>query len=193
MKRFEKPLIRKNKIEETLHKRRCRIVEINEIKEIIELIDKSSIKKATIERGVTKITLDKWGGEGVSHVQYSSTVQTQPVQISRPVFEEATQHQTIPAVTENQIAKEEVSPPKANQTQIIAPMVGTFYASSTPENPPFVEKGSSITKGNTVCILEAMKMFNEIESDVDGVIVEVLVKNGQLVEYGQPLFIVEKQ
>ena len=67
-------------------------------------------------------------------------------------------------------------------------MVGTFYRSSSPDNPPYVSAGSRVTEKSTVCILEAMKLMNELEAEVRGEIVEVLVENGQLVEYGQPLF-----
>ncbi|MCK4306594.1 acetyl-CoA carboxylase biotin carboxyl carrier protein [candidate division WOR-3 bacterium] len=76
---------------------------------------------------------------------------------------------------------------------IKAPMVGTFYNSSSPETPPYVEVGDKVTVGKAVCIIEAMKVMNEIESDVSGTIVEVLVKNEEAVEYGQPLFLVEPE
>ncbi len=70
-------------------------------------------------------------------------------------------------------------------------MVGTFYASSSPDAPPYVMVGDRVSKDSVVCIVEAMKLFNEIEADVEGEIVEILVNNGQLVEYGQPLFLVK--
>ena len=76
---------------------------------------------------------------------------------------------------------------------ITSPFVGTFYRAGSPENPPFVEVGQSIRKGQVVCIVEAMKLMNEIEAEVDGKLIEVLVKNGEHVEYGQPLFRMAKQ
>lgn len=70
-------------------------------------------------------------------------------------------------------------------------MVGTFYSSSSPDTPPYVSVGDRVSKDSIVCIVEAMKLFNEIDADIDGEIVEILVNNGQLVEYGQPLFLVK--
>ena len=81
----------------------------------------------------------------------------------------------------------------ANLHKITSPMVGTFYASPTPEADVYVKAGSTVTKDSIVCIVEAMKLFNEIEAEVNGEVVEVLVKNGQLVEYGQPLFLVKPE
>ncbi len=83
--------------------------------------------------------------------------------------------------------------PKDEGVSIKAPMVGTFYNSSSPEVPPYVEVGDKVAAGKAVCIIEAMKVMNEIESDVSGTIVEVLVKNEEAVEYGQPLFLVEPE
>ena len=74
---------------------------------------------------------------------------------------------------------------------ITSPIVGTFYRSPTPEASPFVELGSKVNKGQVLCIVEAMKLMNEIESDADGIIVKILVENGQPVEYGEPLFLIE--
>lgn len=80
-----------------------------------------------------------------------------------------------------------------NLHKITSPMVGTFYASSSPEAGPYVNQGSKVSENTVVCIVEAMKLFNEIEAEVKGEIVEVLVENGQLVEYGQPLFLVKAE
>ncbi|MCK9478494.1 MAG: acetyl-CoA carboxylase biotin carboxyl carrier protein [Firmicutes bacterium] len=78
-----------------------------------------------------------------------------------------------------------------NQKTILSPMVGTFYAAPTPDDEPFVKVGDEICKGETVCIIEAMKLMNEIEADKSGTIKEILVSNGQLVEYNQPLIVIE--
>ncbi len=83
--------------------------------------------------------------------------------------------------------------PEDEGVSIKAPMVGTFYNSSSPEAPPYVEVGDKVTVGKAVCIIEAMKVMNEIESDVSGTIVEILVKNEEAVEYGQSLFLVEPE
>ena len=105
----------------------------------------------------------------VQHVV--ETVTAAPVQVQVP------DSQSITADTEN-------------FHPITSPMVGTFYQSSNPDNPAYVQVGSEVKADTVVCIVEAMKLFNEIEAEVDGEIVEVLVKDGQLVEYGQPLFLV---
>lgn len=78
----------------------------------------------------------------------------------------------------------------AGTKKLVSPMVGTFYAQASPEKPPFVKVGDKVKKGQTICIIEAMKLMNEIESEYDGEIVEVLVKNEEMVEFGQPLFLI---
>ncbi len=78
-----------------------------------------------------------------------------------------------------------------NHKKIVSPMVGTFYAQSSPDKPPFVKVGDKVKKGQTICIIEAMKLMNEIESDHDGEIVKILTQNEQMVEYGQPLFLIK--
>jgi acetyl-CoA carboxylase biotin carboxyl carrier protein len=87
--------------------------------------------------------------------------------------------------------KEQVSVPNPKHKEIRSPFVGTFYGSSTPGSEPFVQVGSRVKKGDTLCIVEAMKLMNEIEAEQDGVIVEILIKNEQPVEYDQPLFLME--
>ncbi len=82
--------------------------------------------------------------------------------------------------------------PKANTHEITSPIVGTFYRSPSPDAEPYVQVGQAISAGTTLCIVEAMKLMNEIESDVAGTIIKICVENGQPVEYGQPLFIIEK-
>ena len=81
--------------------------------------------------------------------------------------------------------------PEGRYAPIVAPMVGTFYRAANPDAPPFVQEGETIEIGQTVCILEAMKLFNEIQSDVAGRVVSVLAENGAAVEYGQPLFLID--
>jgi acetyl-CoA carboxylase biotin carboxyl carrier protein len=82
-------------------------------------------------------------------------------------------------------------PTPSNLVEVTSPMVGTFYRSPSPDSPPFVEVGSKVTTGDTLCIIEAMKLMNELEAELDGTIREVLVQNGEPVEYGQVLFRVE--
>ena len=97
--------------------------------------------------------------------------------------------QNIPAAVPPQAAQA-AEQPKAGKI-IKSPIVGTFYSSSSPEKPPFTTVGSRVLKGETVCIIEAMKMFNEVASEFDGVVKEILVENGANIEYGQPLIILE--
>ena len=106
---------------------------------------------------------------------------------------DATQVTTSPTVKET-FANSDVTESSVNDEslhKIQSPMVGTFYESSSPDSPAFVQIGDKVSEEGIVCIVEAMKLFNEIEAEVSGEIVEILVKDGQLVEYGQPLFLVK--
>ena len=103
---------------------------------------------------------------------------------------EAPIQEAAPTAADNAVATQVDT---ANLHKITSPMVGTFYASPTPEADVYVKAGSVVTKDSIVCIVEAMKLFNEIEAEVNGEIVEILAKNGQLVEYGQPLFLVKPE
>lgn len=161
----------------------------NEILEIIKAVDESSLQEVKVEDGNTKLILKKQGALSASKttvvqevVQSQSAapivkqdLHTIPTQVERPAA-------TQPKV--EKVAKE-------NLLEVKAPMVGTFYASSSPDNPAFVTVGDTVKEDTVVCILEAMKLFNEIQAEVKGEIVEVLVENGQLVEYGQPIFLVK--
>jgi len=136
------------------------------IKELIELVSKSGITGLIVEDGGCKVEIRK----------------DQPAPI-RPAGQPAAAPASIPA-----------SPPQepgdtAGLAPLKAPMTGTFYVSSSPADKPFVEAGGQVNKGQTVCIIEAMKTFNEIEADSSGTIEKILVSNGQVVELGQPLFL----
>ncbi|MEO1254040.1 MAG: acetyl-CoA carboxylase biotin carboxyl carrier protein, partial [Bacteroidota bacterium] len=106
-----------------------------------------------------------------------------------PIAAPAPTPQTVPTPTAD--GGNDAQATSGNLIEIKSPMIGTFYRSANPESPAFVEVGSSVKVGDTVCIIEAMKLFNEIESEVSGKIVKVLVDNAQPVEYDQPLFLVE--
>jgi oxaloacetate decarboxylase alpha subunit len=155
---------------------------LREIKELIKLLDETEINELNLESEGVKISIKKSGLTTVAaHVPA-----TVPVVITAPVSGGA----QLPAVKEATIL--EVSELDANYEYIKSPMVGTFYASAAPEAEAFVQTGQRIEAGQTVCIIEAMKLMNEIESDFDGKIMEILVENGQPVEFGQPLFVVAK-
>lgn len=163
------------------------MLKFQEIREIIKLIDQSSIEKFTYKLEDAKIILEKGNdGQVVLPVQ-EQTVQAVPVAPVAP---------SAPAVN-NQIeaAAPQVEAPAVENDdsiyEVVSPMVGTFYQASSPEADPYVKVGDEVSEETIVCIVEAMKLFNEIEAEATGEIVEILVKDGQLVEYGQPLFLVK--
>ncbi|RPF55663.1 acetyl-CoA carboxylase biotin carboxyl carrier protein [Aquisalibacillus elongatus] len=168
------------------------MLKVQEVRELIKLIDESSISDFTYETNGTKVTLKKEQGEVVT---VSKSVQEQPVQ------QEAPQPSAKPKV-EKEEPKEEpkevpAEEPATTSTdfdhEIVSPMVGTFYASPSPDDDSYVKVGDTVDANSVVCIVEAMKLFNEIEAEVKGEIVEILVDDGELVEYGQPLFRVKNK
>lgn len=168
-------------------------MKLDEIKELIKLIDETSIHELEIENEHTRITIRKpnWTESLiVNSVPASGAVFNQP-QIVPQVPDAAAQQ--LPQAAPQAPAEETASVPADQLHQITSPMVGTFYAAPAPDAPPYVTVGSKVTEKTVVCIVEAMKLMNEIEAEVKGEIVEILVENGQLVEYGQPLFLVKKE
>ncbi|MGG6431283.1 acetyl-CoA carboxylase biotin carboxyl carrier protein [Anoxybacillus sp. D401a] len=166
------------------------MLKIQEIRELIRLVNESNIAEFVYEHDGSKIKMKKAGAteQVVVAVPKVDVPQTAVVQQQAPVAQ----------AVEKVEVKEEVKPEKQvvateNLHTITSPMVGTFYAAPSPDAAPYVKIGDKVKKDTIVCIVEAMKLFNEIEAEVDGEIVEVLVKNGQLVEYGQPLFLVKPE
>ncbi|MBS4217191.1 acetyl-CoA carboxylase biotin carboxyl carrier protein [Bacillus sp. FJAT-49711] len=162
------------------------MLKIQEIREIIKLIDQSDIEEFSYEHEGSKIELKKRTAT-IAVAQQQPVVQ-QPVVVQPQV---QTAVETPVSAPEKVEAKIEGTTNKENYLQVVSPMVGTFYQSPSPDNPAYVQTGSQVSADTVVCIVEAMKLFNEIEAEVDGEIVEVLVKDGELVEYGQPLFLVK--
>ncbi|MDF2680748.1 MAG: accB [Brevibacillus sp.] len=164
------------------------MLKIHEIREIIKLIDQSSINEFKLETEGAKVTLRK--STGTETVVVSQPVVQAPVAApvavapaaAAPVVAEAPKAAPAVAVAED-----------ANLHKIVSPMVGTFYSSPEPGKPAYVQAGDKVNASKVVCIVEAMKLFNEIEAEVNGEIVKVLVEDGQLVEYGQPLFLVKPE
>lgn len=157
-----------------------------DIQQLIDFISQSGLDEVNIETTDLKISVKRYGAAApATPVSAPAPIASAPVS---PVSAPAAQPQVAtatPAV---------VAAPKAdtsNYVTIKSPMIGTFYRSSNPETPAFVEIGDSVSEGKVVCIVEAMKLFNEIESEVSGRIVKVLVENATPVEYDQPLFLVE--
>ncbi|WNB93586.1 acetyl-CoA carboxylase biotin carboxyl carrier protein [Bacillus sp. NEB1478] len=166
------------------------MLKIQEIRELIKLIDKSSINEFKFENDGAKIVLKK-NNLTVSSYQLEESQDHPVVQQAAPVSQvQAAEPAKAEPETKNETVKAEDD---ASLHKIVSPMVGTFYASPSPDADVFVKTGDQVSKDSIVCIIEAMKLFNEIESEVNGEIVKVLVDNGQLVEYGQPLFLVKAE
>ncbi|WP_050615720.1 acetyl-CoA carboxylase biotin carboxyl carrier protein [Bacillus testis] len=168
------------------------MLKVQEIREIIKLIDSSSIQEFNFEQDGTKIKMKKAANE-VSVVQ-QPIIQAAPVENPVVPAQPAQAQPKEAAPSQPAAPANEASPAQdENLHKIISPMVGTFYSSPSPEEAPYVQKGMKVTEEGVVCIVEAMKLFNEITAEVNGEIVEILVKDGQLVEYGQPLFLVKAE
>jgi oxaloacetate decarboxylase alpha subunit len=154
---------------------------LKELKELIEMLKDTDISELEIERSGVKVKLRK-GGDVTFHPSMPR-MEYPPAAIVAPAITEA----VAPPTTDKS-----VEAPKANQIKVTSPIVGTFYRSSSPDKPAYVEVGDIVKKGQVLCIIEAMKLMNEIESETAGKIVQALVENGQPVEYGQPLFVIEQ-
>ncbi len=159
-------------------------MDIRKIKKLIELLEESSLTELEIVEGEESVRLSR-AGTMVSAVPMPTALQT--VGGTAPASAD-TGSQVTPAVA---------SPPEASQEEQVpdgemvrSPMVGTFYDSPSPEAEPFASLGQQIKEGDTMCIIEAMKMFNQIEAEISGTVVAVLVENGQPVEFDEPLFVI---
>ena len=147
-------------------------MDLRKLKKLIDLVQESGIAELEITEGEEKVKIVK-GGAGMSAAGPA------PV-----VMGPAPEHRTAPALA---APPEPEAAPEGHVVK--APMVGTFYRSPSPDAKVFVEVGQTIKEGDTICIIEAMKLMNEIEADASGTVKAILVENGQPVEYGQPLFI----
>ena len=164
------------------------MIDLDFVRGLIEAVDGSSIDTLEINRAGTRIRISKTPlpGGGTA-VQATGAYAAGAQQLAAEAAAAAS-----PALAAGNAAVEATEDPqKKNLTEIPSPMVGTFYRAPAPEAPPYVEVGSHVTKGQTLCILEAMKLMNELESEVDGVVREILVANADPVEYGQVLFMIE--
>ena len=156
-----------------------------EIQELIDFIASSGLAEVNIETEQFKINVKKYPDSAIKTTDISLPVMPQVIPQSLPVV---SSNQVSTAVT---TPKAEKAVETSNLITIKSPMIGTFYRSSSPETPSFVNVGDVIEAGKAVCIIEAMKLFNEIESEISGKIVKILVENATPVEYDQPLFLVE--
>lgn len=159
----------------------------SEIRDLIDFIAKSGLNEVNIETSELKLSVKREPDQKIFKSS-PSVAHTAPIPTVAPVVAA----QAPPAATTT-AQRQETTPPAAGKKtiEIKSPMIGTFYRSATPDSPPFVSVGDKITKGQTVCIIEAMKLFNEIESEFSGTIVKIPVENATPVEYDQVLFVVE--
>jgi len=157
-----------------------------EIRDLIDFISKTGLNEVNIETDELKLS-----------VKRNADVRTQVIESQQPVTipdtsvvndNPTTTSQGVDTTTES---VNELSDETGNYTEIRSPMIGTFYRTANPEADPFIKVGDSISPGQTVCIIEAMKLFNEIESEISGTVVKILVENSTPVEYDQPLFLVD--
>ena len=167
------------------------LLKVQEIRELIKLVDSSSIQEFVYEQSGTKIEMKKSGGSVVVP-QVSVPAPAAPAAVTEVKAAAPAAEKAAPAV-QAEPAKEEVKTIDENLHKVTSPMVGTFYKSPSPDAEAYVKVGSKVSDEDVVCIVEAMKLFNEITAEVKGEIVEILVKDGQLVEYGQPLFLVKAE
>lgn len=153
-------------------------MDLRKLKTLIDLVSESNVSELEITEAEGKVRIVKSGGNVVQQF-VAAPMQAAPVQAAAPVAA-ATAAAEAPA-----------APAAVAGHQVKSPMVGTFYRASSPGAKSFVEVGSQVKEGETLCIIEAMKILNEIEADKSGTVTRILADNGQAVEYGQPLFVIE--
>ncbi len=158
-------------------------MDIRKIKKLIELVEESGIAELEISEGEESVRINRYSSAPVAAqapVQYTAAPQANPTPTPAPAAAAA------PATP-----SEEAAPVETAGHKVLSPMVGTFYAAASPGAPAFVSVGQKVQEGDVLCILEAMKMMNQIESDKSGVIKEILAEDGQAIEFDEPLFIIE--
>lgn len=162
-------------------------MDFRQIQELIKMINKSNIGELIIEQKDFKISI-RQKEENVTQILQSSPMQSPAV----PMQQGQTQTAATPALlTITPAETPKATEATSNTITIKSPMIGTFYRKPSPDKPNFIDEGDIIAPGKTICVIEAMKLFNEIESEVSGKIVKVLVDDASPVEFDQPLFIVE--
>ena len=152
-------------------------MELKDIKELIALMKKNDLSVFKMEKEGFKITLKK-ESDNPPTISYQAAPAVAVAPVAAPVAPAASAGAALP----------EAAPEKSNLREITSPMVGTFYAASSPDSPSFVEVGQQVSPDTVICIIEAMKVMNEIKAETSGTIAEVLVENGKPVQFGQPLF-----
>jgi len=160
---------------------------IKEIQSLIKFVAKSGASEVSLEMKDVKITIKTSKEKGPVVISTPNTQPTQPAEISVVPKTQAAPQLTEPVAVSPPPAAEEGS----NLITVKSPIIGTFYRKSAPDKPVFVEVGDTVAEGSVLCVIEAMKLFNEIESEVTGKIVKILVDDSSPVEFDQPLFLVD--
>jgi len=160
------------------------MIDLEFLERLIRTLDESGIDHVEIERGGTRIRVSKSPSAGAASGAASTNAASPPTSVP-------TAAGNPPAPTAAAGSAPEAQPVASNLAEITSPMVGTFYRAAAPDLPPFTDIGKRISKGDPLCIIEAMKLMNELEAEIQGVVREVCVSNGEPVEYGQVLFRVE--
>lgn len=159
--------------------------DLDDVKRLIELANKNDLSVLEIETKKgrrIRIEKNKPVAPAVAFNATAPTPTVAPAPVQAPVVETAPVQQSVPTPA---------TAPQPTGKTIKAPMVGVFYKAASPEAEPYVTVGKTVKKGDTVCIIEAMKLMNEIQAEEDGTIKKILVKDGDIIEYGQPLFVIE--
>lgn len=155
-------------------------MDLRKLKTLIDLVADSDIAELEVTEGESKVRIAK-----------NAPMQGQPIVMpTQQYIPSAAPMPSTPAAGAQTSPEAATAPTEFDGTVVKSPMVGTFYSAPAPGNPPYVEIGSAVKQGDTLCIIEAMKLLNEIEADTSGVIKQILVENGEPVEFGQPLFVI---
>ncbi len=151
-------------------------MDIRKVKKLIELLEESDVAEIEIHEGEESVRISRIGSNAPAVMMPAAAPAPAPAPAATPAAAESTPPPAEEAEPEGHIVR--------------SPMVGTFYRAPSPTSKPFVEEGSKVSAGDTLCIIEAMKILNQIESDISGTVQKILVENGQPVEYNQPLFVI---
>lgn len=154
-------------------------MDIRKVKKLIELLDESGIAEIEITEGEDAVRISRYS----QGAPVAAPPMAAPVSMSAPP----------PAAATSAPAEAPAADPEEDGYEVAAPMVGTFYAAASPGAAPYVQVGDRVNEGDTLCIIEAMKMMNQIEADVSGVIKSIRVQNGEPVEYGETLFVIDQR
>jgi acetyl-CoA carboxylase biotin carboxyl carrier protein len=155
-------------------------MDIRKVKKLIELLDDSGIAEIEITEGEESVRISRYAAG--APVAAAPVVAQAPVPVA-----------SAPSPAAAAPAEAPAEPPEEDGFEVIAPMVGTFYAASSPGAAPYIQVGDRVNEGDTLCIIEAMKMMNQIEADVSGVVKSIRIQNGEPVEYGQVLFVIDQR